>query len=53
MSGRLETHEEILNVSRNHYRKGNIPSPWLYADMYMDRRISREMKSKKHFLNWE
>lgn len=48
MSKRLEAHEEILNVIRKHYGKGVVPSTWIYAyaHMYMDRRVSRETKSK-------
>jgi len=48
MSKRFEAHEEILNVIRKHYGRGNVPSTWIYAyaHMYMDRLISRETKPK-------
>jgi hypothetical protein len=51
MSKRLEAHAEILNVIRNHYGRGNIPSTWIYAyaHIFMDRHISRDTKAKTAF----
>ena len=48
MSKRLEAHAEILNVISKHYRRGNIPSTWIYAyaHIYMDRLVSRGTKPK-------
>ncbi|MDD1682673.1 MAG: glycosyltransferase [Methanoregula sp.] len=48
LSKRVEAHAESLNVIRNHYGTGNVPSTWIYAyaHMYMDRLISRDTKAK-------
>ena len=48
MSKRVEAHEEILNVIRKQYGRGNIPSKWIYAyaHIYMERLISRRTKPK-------
>ena len=48
MSKRVEAHEEILTVIRNHYGKGNIPLTWIYAYAHhlMNRLISRETRTE-------
>ncbi|MBP2134452.1 glycosyltransferase involved in cell wall biosynthesis [Methanomicrobium sp. W14] len=51
MSKRLEAHAEVLEVMKNHFGKGNVPSTWVYAyaHIYMDNFVSRDTKLKNIF----
>jgi hypothetical protein len=48
LSKRFEAQQEILNLIRKHYGRGNIPSTWIYAyaHYYMDRLVSRQTRKK-------